>query len=429
MILYSFFSFLFKLGDAVHGADIGGLRKASISVKKNDSSASAASASASELSYSRAYSLSLSPQIIYARSQLLQALVSSKAFKQLEFLTVGSFWTYSPDRSHSDIANIASSNQSETSNPKRLRRVPNGREGIFADRNFTPQEKRNMMKFLRFISQFEQLDSTCQPWASRPLATFLSEFFEIPASLHDSLYALTMLLDCPKNITTETAMDCFRRHVTSMGIFGPGFPAVVPRWGGMSEVAQVACRACAVGGGVYVLGKGIEWDGSEEIDQKASNSHKEGSIKAGRRLRLSSGERITTKLLIGSEETLPQIIDNNGSPNATNRKFHDKGYDESENTRACQVLSRSVSIVSSPLPTYFAHRVEGAPAPAVAVVYFPTGAFNADQSSESGSLQHPPIQVLVHSSDTGECPAGQCKCINKFNLMCHSQPIFPSYCL
>ena len=370
-------------------------------MKKNDSSTSA-SASASDLSYSRAYSLSLSPQIIYARSQLLQALVSSKAFKQLEFLTVGSFWTYSPDRNHTDIPTGPSSNQAETSDPKKLRRVPNGREDIFADPNFTPQEKRNMMKFLRFISQHEQLDSTCQPWASRPLATFLTEFFEIPASLHNSLYALTMLLDYPENITTETAMGCFSRHVTSMGVFGPGFPAVVPRWGGMSEVAQVACRACAVGGGIYVLGKGIDWDTSEETDHKGSDSYKDGSAKAEGSLRLSSGEKITTKWLIGSDETVPQIIDKSRSP-----------VNCSKNARTYQILSRSVSIVSSSLATYLAHRVEGAPAPAVAVVYFPAGAFTSDQSSKGGTPRHPPIQVLVHSSDTGECPAGQCKFVYK----------------
>ena len=400
-----------KRDNATYGADLGGLQKASIWLKDSDSSLSA---SAPGLSYSRAYSLLLSPQIVYARSQLLQALVSSKAFKQLEFLTVGSFWTYFPDRSHSDLANVASSDPAENSKTKKLRRVPNGREDIFADRNFTPQEKRNMMKFLRFISQYEQSDSTSQPWASRPLATFLTDFFEIPASLHDFLYALTMLLDYPENITTETAMDCFRRHVTSMGVFGPGFPAVVPRWGGMSEVAQVACRACAVGGGVYVLGKSIEWAKGEETDGKGSHSHKDDSTKAKGSLRLSSGEKITTRWLIGSKVTLPRIVKNSNSPDATAPVIYNENDDDSKNARTKQVLSRSVSIVSSSLATYLAHRVEGAPAPAVAVVYFPAGAFISDQSSEGGTWQHPPIQVLVHSSDTGECPAGQCKFICKF---------------
>jgi len=58
-----------------------------------------------------------------------------------------------------------------------------------------------------------------------------------------------------------------------MGMFGPGFGSVIPKWGGLSEVAQVACRAGAVGGAVYVLGKDIkaievaqvDEDGVEEI--------------------------------------------------------------------------------------------------------------------------------------------------------------------
>ena len=380
---------------------------------KDASGTDNASASASKLSYSRAYSLSLSPQIIYSRSQLLRVLVSSKAFKQLEFLTVGSFWVYSSSENFSTALNDDSPNSSEVTRVKKFRKVPNGREDIFSDKDITPQEKRNMMRFLRFISQYEQSKSTCQPWASRPLASFLTENFEIPASIHNLLYALTMLSDYPENITTEMAMDCFHRHVTSMGIFGPGFPAVVPRWGGMSEVAQVACRAMAVGGGVYVLGKGVEWAENPELNRKDSDPPNGNSIEACGSLKLGSGEKITTKWLIGSEETLPRINNEKISPNATAYENYD-GSPNDKSVRHHKILSRSVSIVSSPLDAYFAHRVEGAPAPAVAVVYFPAGAFEPNQPGSKTPLRHAPIQVLVHSSDTGECPSGQCKSFRKF---------------
>ena len=356
--------------------------------------------------------MSLSPQIIYSRSQLLKVLVSSKAFKQLEFLTVGSFWVYSTSQNGNDGPDDEPPNLTEATRKGLFRRVPNGREDIFSDGTISPQEKRNMMKFLRFISQYEESKSTCQPWASRPLASFLTEKFGIPASIHDLLYALTMLSDYPENITTEIAMDCFHRHVTSMGVFGPGFPAVVPRWGGMSEVAQVACRAGAVGGGVYVLGKGIRWAESSEPEGNNSNPPVSNTAKASKSLKLDSGEQVTTSWIVGSEETLPRF---NGkmfsSDSVTTNESKREGSPNGKNARHREVLSRSVSIVSSPLDVFLAHRVEGAPAPAVAVVYFPAGAFELDQASSESPPRHAPIQILIHSSDTGECPSGQCKCL------------------
>ena len=50
-------------------------------------------------------------------------------------------------------------------------------------------------------------------------------------------------------------------------MFDPGFGSVISKWSGLVEIAQVACRAGAVGGGVYVLNKGFEVN--EKLDQQA----------------------------------------------------------------------------------------------------------------------------------------------------------------
>jgi len=47
---------------------------------------------------------------------------------------------------------------------------------------------------------------------------------------------------------------------------------------------------------------------------------------------------------------------------------------------------------------------EGAPVPAVAVIAFPAGSVSEGESSSEF-----PIYAMVHSSDTGECPSGQCE--------------------
>jgi hypothetical protein len=68
-------------------------------------------------------------------------------------------------------------------------------------------------------------------------------------------------------------------------------------------------------------------------------------------------------------------------------------------------LSRSITIISSPLTPLFPPLAEDAPSPASAVVVFPSGALSrVDAESDS---QSPPVHIFVHSSDTEECPKGQ----------------------
>ena len=349
----------------------------------------------SKLSYSRAYTLSLSPEIIYARSQLLQVLVSSKAFKQLELLTVGSWWIYSTPY---DLNDAMSTNSEKV----RFRKVPNGREDIFADRDFGLQEKRSMMKFLRFVSKLEEQEEVREKYAEAPFATFLTEHFGLPSSLHEPLYALTMLSDMPEKITTEVAMSRIQRHLTSMGVFGPGFSAVVPRWGGMSEIAQVSCRAGAVGGGIYVLGTGVESIREYTPKPETKDTPTEECRSFYHSIKLDNGEIISAKWIMGSGLTLQGKLDYGAHPYS-----EPSSEIKEKHSKEDVLMSRLISIVSAPLSTFFSHRVEGAPAPAVVVVYFPAGSLN--EGKEACEMNHPPIQVLVHSSDTGECPNGQCK--------------------
>lgn len=70
-----------------------------------------------------------------------------------------------------------------------------------------------------------------------------------------------------------------------------------------------------------------------------------------------------------------------------------------------ETVSRLVAVVNSPLSSLFETTVEGAPTPAVAVIAHPPGSVETDHGSES---QYP-VYVMAHSSDTGECPAGQSK--------------------
>ncbi|KAI9828321.1 MAG: Rab proteins geranylgeranyltransferase component A [Thelocarpon impressellum] len=343
----------------VQGSPSSDFRDASISAPEDGNS------DKPKLSFSRAYSLSLSPQLIYTRSPLLPVLVSSKVYRQLEFQAVGSWWVYSPATVESDGGEEATAS---------LRRVPSGREDVFMDKTIDRKSKRSLMRFLKFVGDYEEHPVLWQDSADVAFPDFLVSSFALPEALHAPLLAISMSPDDPRNTTTAFALAKIARHLRSIGVFGPGFGAVIPKWGGGAEIAQVACRAGAVGGGVYVLGRGIEeLSPAEDDEEKVMEA------------RLQDGEKVKARWIAGSCYDLPSEPESPRlSAPADGRPF-----------------LKSISIVSSPLASLLPTTAEGAPPPAGAVVVVPTGSLPVPEGIA------PPIYITVHSSDTGECPVGQ----------------------
>ncbi|KAG6993974.1 GDP dissociation inhibitor [Physcia stellaris] len=248
----------------------------------------------STLGFSRAYSISLSPQLIYTRSNLLPALVSSKVHSQLEFLAVGSWWIYGKN----DGSGALSLRGTSTEDPLigELKRIPGGREDIFSDQSIDLRSSRSLMKFLKLAADPQNHSSILEIWGSKPLPEYLSSEFKIPELLQAPLLALTASLHPPRQTLTSFALPRIHQHLTSIGLFGPGFGAVLPKWGGLSEIAQVGCRAGAVGGGVYVLNKGVEKvEASQEADKKDFSEDAE-TPEPLLTLRLEGGEEIKARI-------------------------------------------------------------------------------------------------------------------------------------
>lgn len=257
-----------------------------------------------------------------------------------------------------------------------LLKVPTTREDlVFSDKSIDIRSKRAVMKLLRFLMEFEAQEDVWQPFADKPFSEFLSGQFKLPSRLHSLFFALTLSLDPPQNTTTAFALPKIARHLRSTGQLGPGFNSVIPKWGGLSEISQVACRAGAVGGAVYVLNKELKT--ATESDQEEYNQSRLD-------VTLSDDEKVKASWIAGTGENLPP-----GS----------NGLDREDSTSA-NIIRRSISIVSSTLSTLFPALAEGGPPPAGAVVVFP--AYSLSENSSS-------VYLIIHSSDTGECPEGQCE--------------------
>ena len=309
--------------------------------------------------------------------------MSSKIFRQLEFQALGSWWVYEPSPTSSEAVDRPGHRLGSEGRPGALSRVPSSREDVFADSTLDLKSKRSLMTFLKFVADYEEQRERWEAYAMVPFSEFLSAQFSMASNLHTPLHAISMSSQTPKNTITSFALPRIARHLRSIGLFGPGFGAVIPKWGGAAEISQVACRAGAVGGATYMLGN--------DVDRVKSDPDEEDESLL--RVRLRDGASLRARWLV---ESLADRLPTENEPPPT-----------ADQTAASR-LFRSISIVSSPLASLFPALVEGPPRPAGAVVVFPSGSLPGKQTdAEPGDI--PPVHIIAHSSETGECPAGQCE--------------------
>ncbi|RMZ83665.1 hypothetical protein DV738_g1070, partial [Chaetothyriales sp. CBS 135597] len=316
----------------------------------------ASTSTQSLLKPSRAYTLSLNPQIVYAQSRFLPSLVSSQIHSQLEFQAVGSWWMYRDGK---------------------LQKIPGTREDLFNDDSLSVRDKRSLMKFLRYVLQEDDIQNEGPAEALAPslLADALETRFKVPAALQAPIVALALSPQSAATTDLSYATTRIRRHMRSVGYFGPGFGAVLAKYGGNAEISQVACRAQAVGGGVYLLGTGLK---AIHIPPKTSPDSAEPSLA---KLELSDGTVIRARWVVGGVDDLPTPFD--GAP-----------QDQAIPTVSTH---HTIDVVPDPLSHLFPPTAENGPVPAVAVVLV------LEDAAGDGA----PIYLQVHSADTGECPSGQ----------------------
>lgn len=259
-----------------------------------------------------------------------------------------------------------------------LHKIPSMREDVFNDESLSMKDKRGLMKFLRYVLQ-EEGESATDPEddGSMSLQAALDTKFKVPASLQAPLLALALSPMPASSIPFGKALARIRRHMRSMGYFGPGFGAVIAKYGGNSEISQVACRAAAVGGGVYLLGQELSSLGAVDSDVAATMGS-EGSVLEGT---LANGTKIKTRFIAGFPNEIPSLesIHGTGSPS-------DKTW-------------RSINIVNESLQILFPQTSDNGPVPAAAIVVVDDGEMSLDRC---------PVYLQVHSDDAGECPPGQC---------------------
>ncbi|ODV91880.1 hypothetical protein CANCADRAFT_30183 [Tortispora caseinolytica NRRL Y-17796] len=272
------------------------------------------------------YSIDLSPRIIFSASDFIDLLRTSRVYRYLTIKPLTMFHTYKDDF---------------------FDKLASTKEDIFTDQSITVQTKRALLKFMRFVLNY-QSESSLPIWTdfkNRPIAEFLQAKFKIdPIYSNELVYTLGL---CPALATpTSVGLHRIKKYLTSMGVFG-SFPAMFSLHGGPGEIAQGFCRSGAVGGAVYRLHSDVS-----SVDP----------------------------------DTQSIVLDD-----GTNIKYREKLVIPSQQQGSREVR-RLVAIVSNDCKPWFG---EGESA---AVVVFPPGTLEGNETA---------VQCLIFGAESQQCQSGQ----------------------
>lgn len=185
----------------------------------------------SNLRYSsRDFGLDLAPKILFAKSDLLSILVKSRVHQYLEFQSLSSFHTYENDS---------------------FEKLTNTKQEIFTDQNLPLMTKRNLMKFIKFVLNWEEQPEVWEPYAERPIGEILVEKFKLDKpQVFELMFSIGLCYNM--KVKTPEALQRIRRYLSSFDVYGP-FAVLYSKYGGPGELSQGFCRSAAVGGATYKL--------------------------------------------------------------------------------------------------------------------------------------------------------------------------------
>lgn len=154
----------------------------------------------------------------------------------------------------------------------RVSNVPGSKEDIFKNKDISLIEKRRLMRFLTFaIGEFES-SKELEGKQEIPFVEFLQNTFSLNGTL-SSIIAYALAFSPSKTgmliftiyfffyiFETESSLPALQRlrgYLRSSGRYGPS-PFLIGHYGCIGDISQGFCRAAAVSGAVYILGREIK---------------------------------------------------------------------------------------------------------------------------------------------------------------------------
>ncbi|KAG1729069.1 FAD/NAD-P-binding domain-containing protein [Suillus paluster] len=184
--------------------------------------------------HARQYSVSLAPSVIPSIGPFISSLIASGVSRYGSFKLLGRVVIYDGGV---------------------LKDVPQSKDDIFQNKAMSLLEKRRVTRFLMFAAgEFENREEL-HGQENSPLLDFLQKTFLLSGATARAIaYALGYCY-FPSE-TTLPALHRIRTYLKASGRYGSS-SFLIGYYGGSGEIAQGFCRASAVSGGVYILGRPI----------------------------------------------------------------------------------------------------------------------------------------------------------------------------
>lgn len=312
------------------------------------------------LPQSRQYSICLCPSFIPSIGPIISSLISSGVAKYGGFRLLERVGVY-------DQSGI-------------IKLVPGTKEDVFKNKDINLIDKRRFMRFLMFsVSEFEgnkELESRYH----LPFEEFLKTVFflndEMTATI---IYSIAYCLSPSE--PTLPVLHRIRRYLRSAGRYGAS-AFLVGHYGGTGDIAQGFCRAAAVSGGVYILGRRIN-----SIMHTTSSFAADSPPSPRYSIELADfPEPLTCNVLISSACLVPQNLVQDAKQLSST--INDSTMDNKTS------MVRCVAIVDHPIyfpPSTSSDTSRG---------YFQSGAAEGEAEPSLSSPQENPLPV-PHPLDTG----------------------------
>lgn len=199
---------------------------------------------------SKDFGIDLTPKILFAKSDLLSLLIKSRVYKYLEFLPLSSFHVFENDN---------------------FEKMSNSKQDIFTNQELSLITKRSLMKFIKFVLDYENQINIWIDYKKKPIELFLIEKFKLEKpQIFELIFAIGLCttLDIP----TPEALARIKRYLVSFDVYG-NFPVMYSKYGGAGEISQGFCRSAAVAGTTYKLNTTLEsFDQNSKIVKFSDNT-------------------------------------------------------------------------------------------------------------------------------------------------------------
>lgn len=308
----------------------------------------------------RKYLVDLTPKIVFAKSDILALLIKSRVSQYLEFKQLGSFHTYENDS---------------------FEKVPGSKEDIFTDQSLSLLTKRSLMRFMKFVLEWENSEDIWGEYASRSLIDFLTDKFKLADQQINELVYSIGLCSSDADILTPHGLGRIKRYLVSLDVYG-NFPALFSMYGSAGELAQGFCRSAAVAGATYKLSTSVV-----EFDEDS----KVAILSDGSKVRVS-------EKFIRPPPPVPPVPTSSSTSasemsGAAQQLTPTQKSPQSPSPQQPLTMTRMVTVVAKDCKEWFAENESAA------VVVFPPGTLKSNNKHS--------VQAIVLGSGSGQCPDGQ----------------------